>query len=58
MRSPYIVVKVITALIFMLYAAVVWLTIEDVRFNKKCVDAGGLKAGSICVNPSAIIEVE
>lgn len=35
-----------------------YLIIMDVRLKQKCIDAGGVPSASICVNPSAIIEVD
>ena len=35
-----------------------YLIIMDTKWNKKCLDAGGVPVANNCVNPSAIIEVE
>jgi hypothetical protein len=36
----------------------VYLIIMDTKWNKKCLDAGGVPVANNCVNPSAIIEVD
>ena len=42
----------------LLLAFMFYLIVEGEMWKKRCVDAGGMAAGAVCVNPAAIIEVE
>ena len=42
----------------LLLAFMLYLIVEGEIWRHRCVDAGGMPAGSVCVNPAAIIEVD
>ena len=50
--------KYLFTLMFLLSALMFYLIIMDVRLKQRCIDAGGIPSASVCVNPSAVIEVE
>lgn len=50
--------KILFTLVGVLWASIMWDVYEVAKLNQKCKDAGGIRAGSICVNPTAIIEVD
>ena len=58
MRSAFVFEKVSLALIVMLWALVVWSIYESATFKQKCLDAGGISVSDICINPTAIVEVD
>ena len=50
--------KFIFAFSFFLLALMFLLIVENERWKQRCHDAGGVPAASVCVNPSAVIEVD
>jgi hypothetical protein len=50
--------KYLFTLMALLIGLMFYLIIEDVRLKRRCIDAGGVPSASVCVNPSAVIEVD
>ena len=42
----------------LLLAFMFYVIVEGVKWKQRCIDAGGIPAGAVCVNPAAIIEVD
>jgi len=42
----------------LLLSLMFYLIYEDMQLKHKCRDAGGVPASSVCINPSAVIEVD
>ncbi len=58
MRSVFVFEKATLVLVAMLWILIIWSVYESATFKEKCINAGGISVSDICINPSAIIEVD
>ena len=58
MGTPMIAGKVAMVAACMTLAFAIWLAVLQSKNIEKCQDAGGVYVSTVCVNPSAIIEVK
>jgi hypothetical protein len=58
-RAFDIVQLVITIIALMFLSLIAWSGYEEVAWQDRCKDAGGIPAKHmVCVNPAAVIEVD